>query len=83
VNIGVWGAVSARRMLDLGFLKKQLIAKDMERSFSGNPFQSYNKRMKDSMAGVSKTQLLPTLHVYLCRPCPMSSKLELAAVVFD
>jgi hypothetical protein len=33
------------------------------------------------MAGFSKTQLLPTLHVHLCRPCPMSSGTELSAVV--
>jgi hypothetical protein len=36
------------------------------------------------MAGFSKTQLLPTLHVYviICRLCQMSSGTELPAVVF-
>jgi hypothetical protein len=34
------------------------------------------------MTDVGKTQLLPTLHVYLCRLCPISSGRELSAVVF-
>jgi hypothetical protein len=62
-------------------LTKQLIAEDLYRSFSGNSFQSKEKKT-DSMACFSKTQLLPTLHIYLCRHCPMSSETELSAVVF-
>jgi hypothetical protein len=34
------------------------------------------------MAGFSKTQLLPTLHVCLCRLCPIFSGTELSAVIF-
>jgi hypothetical protein len=34
------------------------------------------------MADFSKTQLLPKLHVYLCRLCLMSLGTELSAVVF-
>jgi hypothetical protein len=38
VKVGVWCAVNAR-LLDLCFLMKQLIVKDMYMSFSGNSFQ--------------------------------------------
>jgi hypothetical protein len=51
----------------------------MYRSFSGNSFQSSQKK-KDPMVVFSK--LLPALHVGLCRHCPMSSRTELSAVVF-
>jgi hypothetical protein len=34
------------------------------------------------MAGISNTQVLPTLHGYLRRLCLMSSGTELSAVVF-
>jgi hypothetical protein len=34
------------------------------------------------MVGFRKTQLQPTLHVCLCRLCPMSSGTELSSVVF-
>jgi hypothetical protein len=37
---------------------------------------------EDSMAGFSKTQLLPILHLCLCSLCPVSSGTELSAVVF-
>jgi hypothetical protein len=60
---------------------KQLTAKDMNTSFSGNPFQSKEK-MKDSIAGFNKTQLFPTLHVCLYKLCPMSSGTEISAAVF-
>jgi hypothetical protein len=40
VKVGVWCAVSARRIVGPVFFMKQLIAKDMYRSFSGNSFQS-------------------------------------------
>jgi hypothetical protein len=64
VKVGAWCAVSARRIVGPMFLTKQLNAKDIYRSFSGNSFHRYKKK-KDCMAGFSKTQLLPTLHVYL------------------
>jgi hypothetical protein len=34
------------------------------------------------MAGFGKTQLLHTLHVYICRLCSTFSERELSAVVF-
>jgi hypothetical protein len=40
VKVGVWCAVSARRIVGPVFFKKQLIAKDMYRSFSAISFQS-------------------------------------------
>jgi hypothetical protein len=40
VKVDVWCAVSARRIVGPVFLSKQLIAKDMYRSFSGNNFQN-------------------------------------------
>jgi hypothetical protein len=40
VNVGVWCAVRARRIVGPAFLTKQLIAKDTYRSFSGNSFRS-------------------------------------------
>jgi hypothetical protein len=39
VKVGVWCAVNAR-IVGSVFLTKQLIVKDMYRSFSGNSFQS-------------------------------------------
>jgi hypothetical protein len=45
--------------------------------------QFFPELTEDCKAGFSKTQLLPTLHVYLCWLCPMSSGTELSAVVFD
>jgi hypothetical protein len=81
MGVVVWCAVSARKIVGPVFLKKQLIAKNICKSFSGNSFQSQKKK-KDSMDGFGKTQLLPTLHVHLCRLCPMSSGTELSAVVF-
>jgi hypothetical protein len=60
---------------------EQLTAKDMYGSFSGDSFQSQQKK-KDSMAGFSKIQLLPTLHVRLHKLCPMSSGTEISAMVF-
>jgi hypothetical protein len=79
VKVGVRCAVSVRGITGLCFLMKQLITKDVYRPFSGNSFQSYWKK-KNSKAGFSKTQLLPTLHVCLC---PMCSGTESLAVVFD
>jgi hypothetical protein len=35
---------------------------------------------KTLTAGFNETQLLATLHVYLCRLCPVSSGTELSAV---
>jgi hypothetical protein len=40
VKVGVWCAVSARRIVGPVFLTKQLIAKDMYRSILGNSFHS-------------------------------------------
>jgi hypothetical protein len=60
---------------------KQFIAKDMYRSFSGNSFH-INRRRK-TLAGFSKTPLLPTpCTVCLRWLCPVPSRTELSAVVF-
>jgi hypothetical protein len=40
VKVGVWRAVSARTIVGHVFLIKQLIAKNMYRSFMGNSIQS-------------------------------------------
>jgi hypothetical protein len=68
-------------LLDLHFLMKQLIVKDMNRTFSGYSLQGQQKN-KDSMAGLSKNVLLPTLHVCLYKLCVMSSGTEISAMVF-
>jgi hypothetical protein len=82
VKVDVWCAASARRIVaPVVFITKRLIVKDIYRSFSGNYFRSYQKN-KDSKASFIKTQLLPTLHLCVCRLCPMSSGTELSAVVF-
>jgi hypothetical protein len=75
VKVGVWCALSARRIVGPVVLTIQLIAKNMYRSFF-----PVNRRRK-TMAGFSKTELLPTLHIQ-CRLCSMSSGRELSAVVF-
>jgi hypothetical protein len=41
-----------------------------------------SKSTANSVARFDKTQLLPTLHEYLYRLCPISSGTELSAVVF-
>jgi hypothetical protein len=48
----------------------------------GQYFLQLTEGEKDYMAGFSKTQLLPTLHVCVCRLCPMSLGTELSAVIF-
>jgi hypothetical protein len=66
--------------LDLHFLTKQLITKDAW-VILGQFFSELTQ--EDSMAGFSKTQLLSTLHVCLCRLRLMSSGIELSTVVFS
>jgi hypothetical protein len=70
----------ARQIVEPVFLTKQLIVKDMYRSFPGNLPRVHRRRK--TMAGFSKTLPLPTLHICLCRLCSMSSRTELSAVVF-
>jgi hypothetical protein len=75
VKVGVWCAVSARMIVGPVFFNETI---NCEKYIQVILWQFF----PDSMAGFSKTQLLPILHVCLYRLCPMSSGTELSEVVF-
>jgi hypothetical protein len=61
VKVGVWCAVSARRIAGPVFFKEKINFEKYVQYILGKFFQIYQKN-KDCMAGFSKTQLLATLH---------------------
>jgi hypothetical protein len=81
VEVGVWCAASARRIVGPVFFNEKINCVRYVHVIFGQFFSRVNRRTK-TMAGFSKTQLLLTVHIYLCRLCPMSSGTELSAVVF-
>jgi hypothetical protein len=66
-------------LLDLCFFNETI---NCERNVQVIRGQFFPELTEEEMAGFSKTQLLPTLHVYLCRLCPMTSGTKLSEVVF-
>jgi hypothetical protein len=80
VKVGVWFAVSAEIVGPVFFNKtincERYVQVILEQFL---PELTEEERL---MAGFSKIQLLPTLHVYLYRFCPMSLETELSALIF-
>jgi hypothetical protein len=81
VKVGVWCALSARRIVGPVFFNETI---NCERYIGVILRQFFSELTEedDSMVGFSKTQLLPTLHVCLCRVCLMSSGAQFSALIF-
>jgi hypothetical protein len=54
VQVDVWCALSARRIVGPVFLTKQIIAKDMYRAFSDNSLQSWQKKKDPATAHTAR-----------------------------
>jgi hypothetical protein len=80
VKVGVWCAISARMIVGLVFFKETINCEKYLQVILRQFFPALTE--KERPYGFSKAQPLPTLHVYLCRVCPMSSGSELSAVLF-
>jgi hypothetical protein len=81
VKAGVWLDVRATRIALLCFFKGTINCERYVQVIFRQFFRELQKK-KDSMAGISKAQLLPTLHVCLCRLCLVSLGTEISTLVF-
>jgi hypothetical protein len=79
VEVGVWCAVSARKIVESLLFHETVNSERWLQVILGQFFLELTE--EERLAGFSKIQLLPTVHVCLCRLCQMFLGTEVSAVV--
>jgi transposase len=82
IKIGVWCPVSARRVVVPVFFNETINCERYVHVILGQFFPELTEEERLYMDGFNKTQVLPTLHICLCRLYLKSSGTGLSAVVF-